>query len=257
MASKTRRPYRVPLGLPGGREDWRIGSVISTLVHLAIIIILFSPLALMGNVVPIEQGGGGPGPAGGGGGGNRGSGRLRAEVLKFVRVAPPLPAPAPPKAVVTSPPPPVVPPTPQPQAEVPKMVEPTMTVGVGGGTGTDQTAGAGPGSGGGVGTGTGTGRGSATGPGTGGGTQANYAPTAIEMLLPPLPVPSSARGKQIIAEFDVDASGKVLSVTFTETKDRGYNRRLGEALRGYRFRPGHRPDGTPVRMKAQIIIDLP
>jgi len=242
--------------MPAGREDWRIGSVISTLVHLAIIIVLFSPLALMGNVVPMEQGGGGPGPAGGGGGGNRGSGRLRAEVLKFVRVAPPMPAPAPPKAVVTPPLPPVVPLTPQAQAEMPKVVEPTLPIGSGGGTGTDQTAGTGPGSGGGVGTGIGTGRGSATGPGTGGGTQANYAPTPIEMLLPPLPVPSSARGKQIIAEFDVDESGKVLSVNFTETKDRGYNRMLAEKLRGYRFRPGTRPDGTPIRMKVQIIIDL-
>ena len=252
-----RRKYRVPLGMPKGREDWRIGSMVSVLVHLAIILLLLAPFAMMADVNEMEQGAGGPGPAGGGGGGNRGTGTLRAEMLRFVRVAPPMPTP---KAAVTLPPPTppvVVPPTPQPAAEVPKEPEPTMTVGVGGGTGTDQTSGTGTGSGGGVGTGIGTGRGSATGPGTGGGSQENHPPTPIEMFIPPLPTPASVRGFHLIAEFDVDEAGKVLAVNFTETKDRGYNKRLREVLRGYRFRAGTRPDGTPVRMKAQVAIDLP
>lgn len=253
--TNTRRQYRVPLGMPKGREDWRIGSLVSALVHFGIIVLLFTPLALLG-VEEMAQGAGGRGPAGGGGGGNRGTGRLRAEALRFVRVAPPMPAPAIAKPAVT-PPPPVVPPTPQPRAEPVKELEPTMTVGVGGGTGTDQTSGTGTGSGGGVGTGVGTGRGSAAGAGTGGGDQANYPPTPIEMFIPPLPVPSSARGFHLVAEFDVDESGKVVSMTFTQTKDRGYNRRVADVLRGYRFRPGTRPDGTPIRMKAQVSIDLP
>ncbi len=77
------------------------------------------------------------------------------------------------------------------------------------------------------------------------------------MFIPPLPVPSSVRGFHVIAEFDVDERGRVLSMTFTETADRGYNRRLAEVLRSFRFRPGTRVDGTPIRMKAQITIDLP
>lgn len=254
-----RRPYRVPLGMPKGRDDWRIGSLMSVFVHLAIIILLFSPFALMGEIEELEQGAGGPGPAGGGGGGNRGTGRLRAEVLRFVRVAPPMPTPKPAVTLPPPTPPVMVPPTPMPlpAAEVPKEPEPTMPVGTGGGTGTDQTSGTGPGSGGGVGTGIGAGRGSATGAGTGGGTQENYPPTTIELFIPPLPTPASVKGFHLIAEFDVDESGRVLAVKFNETRDRGYNKRLTEMLRGYRFKPGTRPDGTPIRMKAQISIDLP
>jgi hypothetical protein len=76
------------------------------------------------------------------------------------------------------------------------------------------------------------------------------------MFIPPLPVPSSVKGFHLIAEFDVDVNGRVLGMTFTETRDRGYNRRLADVLRGFRFRPGTTPDGTPVRMKAQVIVDL-
>jgi hypothetical protein len=98
----------------------------------------------------------------------------------------------------------------------------------------------------------GTGRGSGTGPGTGGGTQANYPPTPTEMFLPPLPAPSNVRGFRLLAEFDVDSTGRVLDFTFTETRNGGYNRQLRDVLRAIRFRPGTRPDGTPVRMKAQL-----
>ena len=76
------------------------------------------------------------------------------------------------------------------------------------------------------------------------------------MFIPPLPVPGSVKGFHLIAEFDVDEKGKVLSMTFAETPDRGYNRRLADVLRGYRFRPGTQPDGTPVRMKFQLVVDL-
>ena len=256
--TRRRRQYRVPLGMPGGRPDWRMGSAVSALIHLAIIFLILSPFGVMANIIAIEQGAGGEGPAGGGGGGNRGTGRIRAEALKFVRVAPPMPTP--PKPEVKLPPPvipQVTPPAPQPQLELVKAPEPpTMPVGTGGGSGTDQTNGSGPGSGGGVGTGVGTGRGSATGPGTGGGNQANYSPQPIEMYLPPLPTPESVRGTRVIAEFDVDASGRVLSLTFTPTKDRAYNRRLEAMFRDFRFRPGHLPDGTPIRMKAQITVEL-
>jgi hypothetical protein len=72
------------------------------------------------------------------------------------------------------------------------------------------------------------------------------------VYLPPIPVPDRLRGARVVAEFDVDETGRVVSFTFTETRDGGYNRRLREVLRTFRFRPGTRPDGTPIRMKAQI-----
>ena len=110
----------------------------------------------------------------------------------------------------------------------------------------------GAGRGGGVGSGVGTGKGSATGPGTGGGTQADFPPRPIEFFLPPLPPPSSVRGFHFIAEFDVDSTGRVVDFKFTETRDGDYNRRLASVLPSMRFRPGTHPDGTPLRMKAQI-----
>lgn len=240
--------------MPKGRENWRLGSAMSFLVHFGLLLLLL-PLALTGDVTEIAQGAGGAGPAGGGGGGNRGTGAMK-EVLRFVRIAPPMPAPVAAK-VVTPPPPIPQPPTPQPEPVVPTATDPVLPTGSNGRTGTDNTGGTGVGSGGGVGTGIGTGRGSAVGPGTGGGTQPNYPPTPTELFIPPLPVPESVRGFHVVAEFDVDERGRVLGLTFTPTRDRGYNRRLGEVLRGFRFRPGTRPDGTPIRMKAQVTIDLP
>lgn len=170
-----------------------------------------------------------------------------------VKVVPPPVVQPPPEPV----PPPVEPVKIEPKLEVAKLPDVSATPGTGGGSGTDGTAGNGPGSGGGVGSGIGTGRGSGIGPGTGGGNAENYPPTAIEVFIPPLPVPDRARGSHIVAEFDVDVSGRVLSFDFTKTKDGGYNKRLEEVFRGFRFRPGTRPDGTPIRMKAQVAVDIP
>lgn len=230
--------------MPKSRENARMGRIVSVLVHLGLLALLI-PLSVTGDVREIPQGAGGPGPAGGGGGGSRAS---EPERLTFVQVAPPPPTPQ--LKVV---PPPTPPPTPQLQFETLKLPQPMLTSS---GIGTDNTAGSGPGSGGGVGTGIGTGRGSAVGPGTGGGNQANYPPTPTDIFLPPLPVPASVKGFHLIAEFDVDETGRVLSMKFNETRDRGYNRRLTDVLRGFRFRPGTTPDGTPIRMKAQVIVDL-
>jgi protein TonB len=98
----------------------------------------------------------------------------------------------------------------------------------------------------------GTGRGSSNGPGTGGGTQANYPPVPVALFLPPFPIPARVRGTPFTAEFDVDSTGRVLDFKFTETPDGSYNRQIASTLRSLRFRPGTRPDGTPLRMKAQI-----
>jgi hypothetical protein len=181
------------------------------------------------------------------------------------------------KQVVT-PPPVVVPPTPKPvvpppevvkqpdpipevkpaevKAEAPKTDATAPTPGTGGGSGRDGSAGNGPGSGGGVGSGIGTGRGSGIGPGTGGGSQVNYPPTPTELFIPPLPMPDRVRGFHLIAEYDVDETGKVVDFKFTPTRDGGYNRRLEEVLKSFKFRPGTKPDGTPIRMKAQIVYDF-
>jgi protein TonB len=254
------------MGIPS-RENSRLGIVVSIALHVAIALLLVVPFARH-VVPPILQGAGGPGPAGGGGGGRGGTGGSTRpdtkEQLRFIEVAPE----ARPAAPVTPPPQPVVPPQPvevrppppppdvRTEADVATKVQPAAVAapvpGSGGGSGTDGSSGAGPGSGGGTGTGVGTGRGSGVGPGTGGGMQANYPPLPIEMFLPPMPIPDRVRGFRLIAEFDVDETGRVVSFTFNETKDGGYNKRLRQVLGSIRFRPGSRLDGTPVRMKAQI-----
>lgn len=255
---RPRRPFRAPYGLPKGRENWRLGAGVSAVLHLLLVLLVVAPFAFMEEITMIEQGAGGEGPAGGGGGGTRGPGGSRQETLQYVTLAPP-PTPAP---VVA----PVVPLVQLkieiPQAELPKLEPPKLSalppvVGTGGGTGNDGTAGTGPGSGGGVGSGVGTGRGSGAGPGTGGGRQENYPPQTMEMFIPPMPIPASVRGSRLVVQFDVDETGKVRGVNFTQTPDRGYNRRLRAVFEEFRFRPGTKADGTPVRMMWQFELDIP
>lgn len=271
-SSFVRRRELPALGLPRAREDRRASALLSLLLHGVIVMLLITPFAVHHAIVEVEQGAGGAGPAGGGGGGHGGTGGVQTphERLQFIQVAPAASTPTqPPEQIV--PPTPVPPPepvkveplptpVPQPQVAVAppiKVPDVAATPGVGGGTGHDGTNGTGPGSGGGVGTGVGAGRGSGIGPGTGGGNQANYPPRVLELFIPPMPVPDKARRSRIIAEFDVDSTGRVLSFDFTPTKDGGYNKRLSEVFRGFRFRAGTTPDGRPLRMKAQLTIELP
>lgn len=268
-----RRRHLPALGLPPSRERRKGWAVASLLLHLLLIVALIGQVRLhTGDVKEIPTGAGGPGPAGGGGGGHGGSGGAPVEHLQFVQVAPQLaaqalvqPAPTPPPVVV--PPKPAVPPPQDAKTPPTSKVEPPVAAakipavasvvpGVGGGAGHDGTNGAGPGSGGGVGSGVGTGRGSGIGPGTGGGTQVNYDPSPIELFIPPMPVPKRVQGFHLVAQFDVDATGKVLDFKFTPTPDGGYNKRLDEVFRNYKFRPGTRPDGTPIRMLGQITFDF-
>lgn len=251
-----------------------MGVIVSVLLHALIIGLLIIPFMLPGSVIErLQQGAGGAGPAGGGGGGTRGSGGT-VETVRFVKlltepVATPtsVPPPAAKKAVVpkVEPPkpkpvetPPVKAPEPQQQSVTPAAQTTVASVvpGVGGGSGADGTAGAGPGSGGGVGSGVGTGNGSANGPGTGGGTQVNHPPQPVAFFIPPLPQPENIRGFTMIANFDVDSTGRVLDFKFTQTPNRDYNRSIADVLRQMRFRPGTRPDGTPVRMTWQFSIDF-
>jgi periplasmic protein TonB len=273
-APRARRHRRLPAtGLPVIGEDRRGWGLLSTLLHVLLILLLVTPLATHeGVVIERPQGAGGLGPAGGGGGGRRGTGGER-EAVNYVKVAP-APAPAAPPVVVPAPvvkatPPPVVPPPqmikpPEQPAEVKADIKPeaakieavSPVQGTGGGTGRDGTNGNGPGSGGGIGSGIGPGRGSATGPGTGGGLQANYPPSPTDVFIPPLPMPDKVRGFHLVAEYDIDSTGKVVGFTFTPTRDGGYNKRLEEVLKSFKFRPGTKPDGTPIRMKTQIIYEF-
>lgn len=265
----ARPAYRVPVGLPRRDEGRRQGVIVSVLVHAVIIALLLMPIVFAHNAITrIEQGAGGAGPAGGGGGGASGVTGER-ETLRYVRVTrDPVPTPAVlppvPRPVVVPVPVPVPQPVPQP---VPVTKSPDVvatpapaaivaSAGAGVGSGRDGTTGNGPGSGGGIGAGTGAGRGSGVGPGTGGGTQANYPPSPIEFFLPPLPPPSSVRGFRFVAEFDVDSTGRVMHVDFSPTRDGDYNRRLASVLSSMRFRPGTRPDGSPLRMKAQVSYEF-
>ncbi|MEO7181437.1 MAG: hypothetical protein ABI141_11405 [Gemmatimonadaceae bacterium] len=264
--------YRQPIGMPIRDDGWRAGAAVSILVHALVIGLLIIPFFLPSSVIRrIQQGAGGAGPAGGGGGGRRGTGGSVSERIQFVRVSPnPVPTPTTLPPIVPPVPKPVhtpVPkveppkpkpietkPAPKPQAEAPTAPQTvaSLTPGAGGGSGNDGTSGTGPGSGGGVGAGVGAGRGSGTGAGTGGGTQATYPPVPVEFFLPPLPAPSSVRGLHFIAEFDVDSTGRVLDFKFTQTRDGDYNKRIASVLKSMRFRPGTRPDGTPLRMTAQV-----
>ena len=268
----SRPAYRVPIGMPLRDEGRRASMLVSVAVHALIIGLLVVPFFLPDTVLArIEQGAGGEGPAGGGGGGRRGTGGSTVETLRYVRIAPD-PAPTAAKPAVTPPVPKVespkpVPPPPaekapevkpeqQSVAPTPHSVVAAATPGTGGGSGTDGTNGAGPGTGGGVGSGVGTGRGSGDGPGTGGGKQENYSPKVINLNLPPLPPPKSVQGWKMIANFDVDSTGRVIDFQVNTSPDRSFDRQLAAILRTYRFRPGTSPDGRPLRMIAQISFDF-
>jgi hypothetical protein len=88
------------------------------------------------------------------------------------------------------------------------------------------------------------------------GSQVNYPPTPTKLFVPPLPMPDRVRGFHLVAEYDIDETGKIVSFKFTPTPDAAYNRRLEEVLKSFRFRPGTTPDGTPIRTKAQVVYDF-
>jgi periplasmic protein TonB len=260
------------LGLPEKRENRAFGGVVSLLLHLLILLLLISPFVAPDEFQKILHGAGGKGPVGGGGGGHRGTGgqtRVAREHVEMVSLAPqakpqpPAIKPPPPKLVAVVPPdvkkpelkPELITMNPLPPVAA-KPLDVAPNVGTGGGSGNDGTNGNGPGRGGGDGSGVGTGRGSGNGPGTGGGVQANYPPSPTAMFLPPYPIPNDVKGFHLIADFDVDELGRVVSMQFTQTRNGGYNKRLDEVFRSFTFRPGTKPDGTPVRMKAQIVVDL-
>lgn len=257
-----RPPFRPPTGFPASRER-RVGPALAALViHVLLIILLIAP-TLGRELLQADEvtGAGGPGPAGGGGGGSGGTGGQRElpERLRYIQVAPeppPLQPPVEEKKREEKQPEKPIPVVEIDTKALPATVDISLAAGVGGGSGTDGSAGSGPGSGGGVGSGIGTGRGSGTGPGTGGGEGTIYPPTPLELIVPPYPTPQRVKGTEISVVFDVDERGNVVAVDFTPTRDGGYNRRLKELLKQYRFRPATRMDGTPVRFRLPMQLDL-
>lgn len=267
-----KRPaYRPPLGVPINAGKELGGKFTAVAVHLLILLLLLAPLT-SAELRKEILGAGGAGPAGGGGGGSRGSGggSRKTEQTTYVQVKPPPPPPKPSVVPQIKPPEVVKPPevkplvTPPPvdakaesKAEVKNDLPPASSAapmtGAGGGTGTDGSAGSGSGSGGGVGSGVGTGRGSGVGPGTGGGAGMIYPPTPTELFIPPMPPPSRIKGFELIAQFEVDSTGKVVSLDFNRTKDSGYNQKLESILKSVRFRPGVNGLGVAVRAKTQIV----
>ena len=263
--ARSRRPrYRPPVGIPDAlppESRWR-GAVLSVMVHLLVVLLVIIPALVSTGVIDVIPGGGGPGPAGGGGGGTRGTGGSadqERERLRYIQVSPT------PIAVPSTLPPivppveekkdtqPVVPPTVEINTEVPKAaIAVDLTSGAGGGSGTDGSAGNGPGSGGGTGSGVGTGRGSGTGPGTGGGPGTIYPPTPAVLLVAPFPIPERIRGTEVVAVFDVDERGNVISFEFTRTKDGNYNKKLRDMLGEIRFRPATTFEGVPVRARTSV-----
>lgn len=268
----ARPAYRAPIGVPAQSGRGIGGKATAVGVHLLFLLLLLAPLASP-EIRKELLGAGGPGPAGGGGGGSRGTGggSHKTERTQFVQVVPP-PPPKPTTVPQITPPPVVKPPVVPPPVVQPVVKPPTETksevnavndkppadvasvsTGTGGGRGTDGSAGNGAGSGGGTGSGVGTGRGSGVGPGTGGGAGTIYPPTPTELFIPPMPPPSKIKGFELIAEFEVDSTGKVIDFKFTETKDGSYNKKLREILGSVRFRPGVNGLGVAVRAKTQII----
>ena len=247
-------------------RTWRDAAV-SVGVHALVVLLLILPALVPTLIRRGPESAGGPGPAGGGGGGTGGTGGEVKERLHYIQVAPAPAAAAPTVKPVTPPvtPPVVKPPEPKPTTTslVPKLdlkVDASklgvdvasITSGHGGGTGNDGSTGNGPGTGGGVGAGVGTGRGNATGPGTGGGNGTIYTPVPVELFIPPMPVPERIKGSELVAVFDVDSTGRVLSFDFKPTKDGGYNRRLREVLGSMRWRPATTTTGTPIRAQGTL-----
>jgi hypothetical protein len=253
------------LGMPMSRRRRRAATALSVVLHVLFVWLLLRPEALT-NLNPdlqlMDHGNAGNGIAGGGGGGTRGTGGV-----KFISVAPPPLTPPQPQEVQppvvpkTEPPKPVLPEPAVPSIELPKLalsdpkaelkVE-SPIIGIGGGLGNDGTKGNGPGTGGGIGNGIGTGTGNGTGPGTGAGKLDYIECRNIEMPLFPLPPPDNVKGFTLIANFDVDATGKILKIDFTPTRNGDYNHRINDILKTMRWKPATTLQGVPIRKTCQL-----
>jgi hypothetical protein len=60
----------------------------------------------------------------------------------------------------------------------------------------------------------------------------------------------------MVATFEVDSLGRATLIEWTRSKDAAYNRKVEASLRGYKFRPATRLDGTPVTDTVQVKASL-
>lgn len=230
-------PPRAELTLSSGS---RWGSWVSFVVHLVLLLVIVEITRgdnLWNEVTPAT------GLAKGGGGGNR------VATITLPAYSPPRPVSVRPPVVVpkTIPPVRITRPDPEPKPtpmvdSTPKPKEAGAETGSGGGTG------------GGAGTGTGPGSGSGTGPGTGSvaGEDSSRGrarpPESTRLILPPFDYPAAMRGQTIDVNFFVLADGRVERVVFIpDVGDRGYARKLEDAMRAYRFRPARDASGLAIR----------
>jgi hypothetical protein len=58
-------------------------------------------------------------------------------------------------------------------------------------------------------------------------------------------MPDKVRGFHLIAEYDVDSTGKVVDFNYTHTRDGGYNKRLEEVLKASSSVQAQRPTENP------------
>ena len=243
MSIERRAPRHVPLAVSLGRQTQQRGVLrglgLSAAVHLLLI-----GLAAWGTYHRLAESEGDPGdgsgrnPGGGGGG----------VVLAVLAQAPALPSAPPPPALTVPSLAALTVPVEQAPESVPAQVTAEELARLAQATGAGAGTGGGPGSG----TGSGGGSGSGTGPGVGpdsgaGGHGIYFMPQPIGMLLPPMPVPSSVRGRTVTARFEISATGEVLRVTLEPAlPDRRYQGEFLEKLRRWAFTPASSPDGRPV-----------
>lgn len=79
-------------------------------------------------------------------------------------------------------------------------------------------------------------------------------PKPIELLTPPLPIPTAIAGQRATIRVVVDSLGAVMrdSVTVRGVSDQAYARRVADLVAGVRFQP-RRVGGHPVNSPALLI----
>ena len=77
------------------------------------------------------------------------------------------------------------------------------------------------------------------------------------MILPPFDYPRSMRGQSIDVNFFVLADGRVDRVVFIpDISDRGYAKKLEDAMRAYRFRPARDGSGHAISGVAIVRVSF-
>ena len=250
------RPRLPRTQLPEPEQRFRRATVISAVMHIALLAWLMWP-----GRTPVDDGplAGDLGPRGGGGGG--GGPEIRYIALQSAPAVSEEELP-----VVTEVPDQIPLPTPtireiRPAVRAPAELRTPETRllarRIGAGPGSGGGAGAGTGTGGGIGSGEGTGMGSGTGPGTGGSGGDVFPPSVRYTYLPPLPHPNELQGQTFHVRFFVDPEGRVTRVVVDpEIANSDYRKKFLDVMRRFRFKPASKSDGTPVSGETVLSFTL-